>query len=303
MNTALSWIKAYVPDLDVTAQEYTDAMTLTGTKVEGFERLDKNLEKIVVGQILSIERHPDADKLIICQVDIGAGEPVQIVTGAPNVKTGDKVPVVLDGGKVAGGHDGGPLPEDGIEIKKGKLRGIESNGMMCSIEELGSDRDMYPLAPESGIYILPEDTRVGADAVEVLGLRDVVFEYEITSNRVDCYSVVGIAREAAATFGKEFHPPVVKPTGNGEDINDYLKVRVENPELCPRYCARMVKNIKLAPSPEWMQRRLAASGIRPINNIVDITNYVMEEYGQPMHAFDYDTLAGHEIVVKCAKHR
>ena len=292
MNTALSWIKAYVPDLDVTAQEYTDAMTLTGTKVEGFERLDKNLEKIVVGQILSIERHPDADKLIICQVDIGAGEPVQIVTGAPNVKTGDKVPVVLDGGKVAGGHDGGPLPEDGIEIKKGKLRGIESNGMMCSIEELGSDRDMYPLAPESGIYILPEDTRVGADAVEVLGLRDVVFEYEITSNRVDCYSVVGIAREAAATFGKEFHPPVVKPTGNGEDINDYLKVRVENPELCPRYCARMVKNIKLAPSPEWMQRRLAASGIRPINNIVDITNYVMEEYGQPMHAFDYDTLAG-----------
>ena len=301
MNTALSWIKAYVPDLDVTAQEYTDAMTLTGTKVEGFERLDKNLEKIVVGQILSIERHPDADKLIICQVDIGAGEPVQIVTGAPNVKTGDKVPVVLDGGKVAGGHDGGPLPEDGIEIKKGKLRGIESNGMMCSIEELGSDRDMYPLAPESGIYILPEDTRVGADAVEVLGLRDVVFEYEITSNRVDCYSVVGIAREAAATFGKEFHPPVVKPTGNNEDINDYLKVRVENPELCPRYCARMVKNIKLAPSPEWMQRRLAASGIRPINNIVDITNYVMEEYGQPMHAFDYDTLAGHEIVVKCAK--
>ena len=234
-------------------------------------------------------------------MDIGAGEPVQIVTGAPNVKTGDKVPVVLDGGKVAGGHDGGPLPEDGIEIKKGKLRGIESNGMMCSIEELGSDRDMYPLAPESGIYILPEDTRVGADAVEVLGLRDVVFEYEITSNRVDCYSVVGIAREAAATFGKEFHPPVVKPTGNNEDINDYLKVRVENPELCPRYCARMVKNIKLAPSPEWMQRRLAASGIRPINNIVDITNYVMEEYGQPMHAFDYDTLAGHEIVVKCAK--
>ena len=221
MNTALSWIKAYVPDLDVTAQEYTDAMTLTGTKVEGFERLDKNLEKIVVGQILSIERHPDADKLIICQVDIGAGEPVQIVTGAPNVKTGDKVPVVLDGGKVAGGHDGGPLPEDGIEIKKGKLRGIESNGMMCSIEELGSDRDMYPLAPESGIYILPEDTRVGADAVEVLGLRDVVFEYEITSNRVDCYSVVGIAREAAATFGKEFHPPVVKPTGNGENGEEH----------------------------------------------------------------------------------
>ena len=300
MNTALSWIKAYVPDLNVTAQEYTDAMTLSGTKVEGYECLDKNLEKIVVGQILSIEKHPDADKLIVCQVDIGT-ETTQIVTGAPNVKVGDKVPVVLDGGKVAGGHDGGPLPEDGIRIKKGKLRGIESNGMMCSIEELGSDRNMYPDASESGIYILPEDTKVGADAIEVLGLHDVVFEYEITSNRVDCYSVIGIPREAAATFRKKFCPPVVTPTGNGEDINDYLKISVEDPKLCRRYCARMVKNIKLAPSPQWMQRRLAASGIRPINNIVDITNYIMEEYGQPMHAFDYDLLAGHEIIVKCAK--
>lgn len=300
MNTALSWIKAYVPDLDVTAQEYTDAMTLSGTKVEGYERLDKNLDKIIVGQILSIEKHPDADKLIICQVDIGTGS-IQIVTGAPNVKVGDKVPVVLDGGKVAGGHDGGPLPEDGIEIRKGKLRGIESDGMMCSIEELGSDRNMYPDAPENGIYILPEDTAVGTDAIELLGFRDVVYEYEVTSNRVDCYSVIGIAREAAATFRKEFHPPVIKKTGNDEDINDYLNIRVEDTNLCKRYCARMVKNIKLAPSPEWMQRRLAASGIRPINNIVDITNYIMEEYGQPMHAFDYDLLAGHEIVVKCAK--
>lgn len=300
MNTALSWIKEYVPDLDVTAQEYTDAMTLTGTKVEGFERLDKNLENIVVGQITSIEPHPDADKLIICQVNIGT-ESIQIVTGAHNVKVGDKVPVVLDGGKVAGGHDGGPLPEDGIRIKKGKLRGVESDGMMCSIEEMGSDRNMYPDAPEEGIYILPEDTKVGSDAVEAVGMRDVVFEYEITSNRVDCYSVLGIAREAAATFGKEFKAPVVTKTGNNEDINDYLKVTVEDTNLCRRYCARMVKNIKLAPSPRWMQRRLAASGIRPINNIVDITNYIMEEYGQPMHAFDYDLLAGHEIIVKCAK--
>lgn len=300
MNTALSWIKAYVPALDVTAQEYTDAMTLSGSKVEGYECLDKNLEKIVVGQIKKIERHPDADKLIICQVDIGT-ETIQIVTGAPNVKEGDKVPVVLDGGKVAGGHDGGPLPEDGIKIKKGKLRGIDSNGMMCSIEELGSSREMYPDAPELGIYILPEDTEVGADAVEVLGLHDVVFEYEITSNRVDCYSVVGLAREAAATFRKDFYPPVITESGNDEDIHDYLEVEVKDTELCPRYCARMVKNIRLAPSPEWMQRRLAASGIRPINNIVDITNYVMEEYGQPMHAFDYDTLAGHKIVVKRAQ--
>ena len=203
MNTSIAWIKAYVPDLNVTAQEYTDALTLSGTKVENYTCLDKNLEKIVVGEILSIERHPDADKLIICQVNVGS-ETVQIVTGAPNVKVGDKVPVVLDGGKVAGGHDGGPLPEEGIRIKKGKLRGVESCGMMCSIEELGSNREMYPDAPESGIYILPADSVPGADAVELLGLHDVVHEYEITSNRVDCYSVIGIAREAAATFRLPF---------------------------------------------------------------------------------------------------
>ncbi len=298
MNTSLSWIKAYVPELDCTAQEYTDAMTLTGTKVEGFERLDKNLDKIVIGQIEKIEKHPDADKLIICQVNIGT-ETIQIVTGAPNVKEGDKVPVVLDGGSVAGGHDG-KMAEDGIKIKKGKLRGIESNGMMCSIEELGSSRDMYPEAPEYGIYIFPEDAVVGESAVKALGLDDVVFEYEITSNRVDCYSVVGIAREAAATFRKPFCPPVVTATGNDEDVHDYVKVTVQDPELCPRYTAKVVKNIKIAPSPVWMQRRLASCGIRPINNIVDITNYVMEEYGQPMHAYDYDTIAGHEIVVRRA---
>ncbi len=300
MNTALSWIKAYVPDLECTDQEYRDAMTLSGTKVEGYERRDKNLEKIVVGQIMSIEKHPDADKLIVCQVNIGT-ETIQIVTGAHNVKVGDKVPVVLDGGKVAGGHDGGPLPEDGIEIKAGKLRGIPSNGMMCSVEELGSSRDMYPEAPEEGIYIFEEDAQVGADAVELLGLHDTVFEYEITSNRVDCYSITGIAREAAATFRKPFLPPVVTKTGNSEDVNDYISVEVQDTDLCSRYCARVVKNIKIGPSPKWMQRRLAASGIRPINNLVDITNYVMEEYGQPMHAYDLDTVAGHKIVVRRAK--
>ena len=194
MNTSLSWIKAYVPDLDVTAQEYTDAMTLTGTKVEGFEKLDADLDKIVVGQIEKIEKHPDADKLIICQVNIGA-ETIQIVTGASNVKEGDLVPVVLDGGKVAGGHDGEPLPEDGIKIKKGKLRGIESNGMMCSIEELGSSRDLYPEAPEYGIYIFGEESGVkpGDDAIAALGLHDSVVEYEITSNRVDCFSMIGMS--------------------------------------------------------------------------------------------------------------
>nr|WP_302592678.1 phenylalanine--tRNA ligase subunit beta [uncultured Marvinbryantia sp.] len=299
MNTSLSWIKAYVPELECTAQEYTDAMTLSGTKVEGFEKLDRDLDKIVIGQILSIEKHPDADKLIVCQVDIGS-EKVQIVTGAPNVKEGDKVPVVLDGGRVAGNHDG-KMTEGGIAIKKGKLRGIESCGMMCSIEELGSTREMYPEAPEYGIYIFPEDAKVGESAVKALGLDDVIFEYEITSNRVDCYSVLGIAREAAATFRKPFIPPVVKATGNEEDANDYVKVTVKDAELCPRYCARVVKNIKIAPSPMWLQRRLAVNGIRPINNVVDITNYVMEEYGQPMHAYDYDTLAGHEIVVRRAE--
>lgn len=300
MNTALSWIKAYVPDLACTDQEYMDAMTLSGTKVEGYNRLDKNLEKIVVGQIEKIERHPDADKLIVCQVNIG-DEVIQIVTGAPNVKEGDKVPVVLDGGKVAGGHDGGPLPEDGIQIKAGKLRGVPSNGMMCSIEELGSSKDMYPEAPEMGIYIFKDDVPVGTDAAAVLGLRDTVFEYEVTSNRVDCYSVIGIAREAAATFRKPFILPEVTVKGNGEKVEDYISVEVLDQELCPRYCARVCKNIKIGPSPEWMQRRLAASGIRPINNLVDITNYVMEEYGQPMHAYDLDTIAGHKIIVRRAK--
>ena len=298
MNTSLSWIKAYVPDLCVTAQEYTDAMTLSGTKVEGYEILDRDLDKIVIGQIEKIERHPDADKLIICQVNIGA-EKIQIVTGAPNVKEGDKVPVVLVGGRVAGGHDG-KKTEGGIEIKEGKLRGIDSYGMMCSIEELGSTREMSPDAPEYGIYIFEEDAEVGADAIEALGLHDAVIEYEVTSNRVDCYSVVGIAREAAATFGKEFCPPVVTETGNDEDVNDYIKVSVESPQYCSRYCARVVKNIKIGPSPKWMQRRLASVGIRPINNLVDITNYVMEEYGQPMHAYDLDLIEGKEIIVKTA---
>ncbi len=299
MNTSLSWIKAYVPELDVTAQEFTDAMTLSGSKVEGFTKMDADLEKIVIGQIQKIERHPDADKLIICQVDIGEAEPIQIVTGAPNVKEGDKVPVVLDGGRVAGGHDGKMTP-GGIKIKKGKLRGVESNGMMCSIEELGSTRDMYPEAPEYGIYIFPEDAKIGADAIGALGLHDVEFEFEITSNRVDCYSTLGLARETAATFHKEFKAPVVEVKGCGGDVNDYIKVEVQAEDLCSRYCARVVKNIRLAPSPEWMQRRLASVGIRPINNIVDITNYVMEEYGQPMHAYDLDTIADHKIVVRRA---
>ncbi len=303
MNTPLSWIKAYVPDLDCTAQEYTDAMTLTGTKVEGFEKLDADLDKIVVGKILKIEKHPDADKLIVCQVQVTKeGETVQIVTGAPNVSEGDVVPVVLDGGRVAGGHDGNKAA-GGIKIKKGKLRGIESCGMMCSIEELGSSKEFYPDAPEDGIYIFSnnkeyDNIEIGSSAIEALGLNDITFEYEVTSNRVDCFGVVGIAREAAATFSKEFYPPVIKETGNSENAKDYIDVEIEDTELCKRYIGRVVKNVKIGPSPLWMQRRLAACGIRPINNIVDITNYVMEEYAQPMHAFDLETIAGKKIIVR-----
>ena len=298
MNASLSWIKSYVPELDASYQEFRDAMTLSGTKVEGFTVLDEDLDRIVIGQIMKVEKHPDADKLVVCQVNVGS-EQVQIVTGAPNVFEGAKVPTVLDGGRVAGGHDGSRTP-GGIKIKKGKLRGVESAGMMCSIEELGSSREMYPDAPENGLYILPDDAPVGADALEYLGLHDANYEFEITSNRVDCYSVLGIAREAAATFGKPFvkEDPVVKKTEG--DIHDYLEVEVADSQLCPRYTAMVVKNIRLAPSPRWLRQRLASNGIRPINNVVDITNYVMEEYGQPMHAFDYDTIAGHKIVVKRA---
>ncbi|MCR5797499.1 MAG: phenylalanine--tRNA ligase subunit beta [Eubacterium sp.] len=306
MNTPLSWIKAYVPELECTEKEYMDAMTLSGTKVEGYEKFDEDLDKIIVGKIQKIEKHPDADKLVVCQVEIDPeGNTVQIVTGAPNVKEGQKVPVVLAGGRVAGGHDGTKTP-GGIKIKKGKLRGVESFGMMCSIEELGSSKDYYPDAAEDGIYILSDNpeyakAEVGSDAIELLGLRDANFEYEVTSNRVDCFGVIGIAREAAATFRKPFCPPVVTEVGNDEKASDYISVEIKDEKLCSRYVARVVKDIKLAPSPEWMQRRLAACGIRPINNIVDITNYVMEEYAQPMHAFDYDTIEDHKIIVRTAE--
>ena len=302
MITPLCWIKDFVPDLNCEASEFVDAMTMSGTKCEGYKRLDKNLKNIVVARIESIEPHPDADKLIVCQVDIG-GETVQIVTGASNVKVGDLVPAVLDGGMVAGGHDGGPLPEEGIKIKAGKLRGVESKGMMCAIEELGSSRDVFPDAPEDGIYIFSKDSDVkpGDDAIAALGLDDTVFDYEITSNRVDCYSIMGVAREAAATFDIKFNYPKVMDTGNNEKASDYIDVSIEDKDLCTRYVARVVKNIRIGDSPEWMKKRLRSAGIRPINNLVDITNFVMLEYGQPMHAYDLKTIAGNKIVVKRAK--
>ncbi|MGI6118838.1 MAG: phenylalanine--tRNA ligase subunit beta [Bilifractor sp.] len=301
MNTSFSWIKRYVPDLECTAHEYADAMTLSGTKVESYTKLDENLKDIVVGKVLSTKKHPDADHLVICQVDVGE-KTVQIVTGAPNVHEGMLTPVVLPGGSVAGNKEG-ERTEGGIVIKPGKLRGVDSFGMMCSVEELGTSREFYPEAPEYGLYEFTGDYDVkpGDDAIAALGLHDVNFEYEITSNRVDCYSVLGIAREAAATFRKKFCPPEVKVAGNDEKASDYIQVEVKAKDLCPRYCARVVKNVRLAPSPKWMQRALASNGIRPINNLVDITNYVMEEYGQPMHAYDLDKIAGHKIIVDRAE--
>lgn len=299
MKASLSWIKDYVKDLDVTDEELIDKLTLTGTKAEGFERLDKNLEKIVTAKILKIEKHPDADKLVVCKVDIG-DKIIQIVTGASNMKENDIVIVCLDGGRVASSHKDGKN-ENGFLIKEGKLRGVLSEGMMCSIEELGRSRFEFSDAPEDGIYILPKDTKIGVDAIDLLGLRDSVYDFEITSNRVDCYSIIGIAREVAASFDKKFCMPSVQITKNNKKTSDFISVNVEDNNLCPRYIARVVENIKIGPSPKWLRDRLMSVGIRSINNIVDITNFVMEEYGQPMHAFDYDTLEDKKIIVKTAK--
>ena len=305
MNTSLSWIKEMVPGLDCTPAEYMDAMTLSGTKAESAQYFDKNLDKIVVGRINKIERHPDADKLVICQVQIDEdGKEIQIVTGAPNAFEGAVVPVVLDGGRVACDHSGNK-PGEGFVIKAGKLRGVDSAGMMCSIDELGRDKTYYPEADEEGLYIFNKieggsKLKLGSDALIPLGLRDALVEYEVTSNRVDCFGIEGIAREAAATFRKEFKPPVIKETGNNDKAEDYISVEIKDNELCKRYVARVIKNVKIAPSPLWMQRKLSAAGIRPINNIVDITNYVMTELSQPMHAYDIDTIEERKIVVERA---
>jgi len=305
MNTPLSWIKEMVPGLDCTPAEYMDAMTLSGTKAESAQYFDKNLDKIIVGRINKIERHPDADKLVICQVQIDEdGKEIQIVTGAPNAFEGAVVPVVLEGGRVACDHSGNK-PGEGFVIKAGKLRGVDSAGMMCSIDELGRDKTYYPEADEEGLYIFNKieggsELKLGSDALIPLGLRDALVEYEVTSNRVDCFGIEGIAREAAATFRKEFKPPVIKEVGNAEKAEDFISVEIKDKELCKRYVARVVKNVKIAPSPLWMQRKLSAVGIRPINNIVDITNYVMTELSQPMHAYDIDTIEERKIVVERA---
>ena len=294
MKLPLSWLSDYTDISGVTPKEYDARLTMSGSKVEEVYYLGAEIENVVTGKVLSVVDHPDSDHLKICQIDVGQGEPIQIVTGAPNVtpdSVGEICPVALHKSTLPGG----------VKITKGKLRGEVSNGMMCSFQELGLTHGCVPYACENGILFLPEGTPVGEDIKKVLGLDDYVADFEITSNRADCFSVIGLARETAATFDRPFtvKEPVVK--GCGGDINEHMSVEVVDTDLCPRYTARLVKNIKIEPSPAWMRERLHACGVRPINNIVDITNYVMLEYGQPMHAFDYSCLSNGKIVVRRAR--
>ena len=297
MKASNYFLKYYVKDLDVSGKEFAEAITLTGTKIETFEKLDKNLDKIVVAKLEKVEKHPNADKLLICQANVG-NEVVQIVTGAPNVYEGMLCPAVLNGGKVAASaHDNDEHP-DGIKIKSGKLRGVESNGMLCSIDELGRPADLY--GGSDGIFDMSNiDCKPGDDAIKVLHLDDTIYDFEITSNRIDCYSVIGIAKEVAATFNKTFTMPKTTFKSSFSD-KDYISVEVKDKDLCPMFSTRFVRNIKIEESPEWLKDCLRAVGIRPINNIVDITNFVMMEFGQPMHAYDYDLIRGKKIIVKRA---
>ena len=289
MNLSMKWLSDYVT-LDTTVKDFCAAMTMSGSKVEVATEEGSEIKNVVVGKLLSVVPHENSDHLVVCQVDVGQEQPIQIVTGAPNVKAGDIVPVALCGAE---------LP-NGVKIKKGKLRGVESNGMLCSLGELGLTVHDFPYAIADGIFLIQEDCQIGQDIHEAIGLNDTSVEFEITSNRPDCLSVTGLAREAAATY----HVPLnlKKPTFQGIDGNmqDALQVEIQNKEKCPRYAAGIVKNVKIAPSPRWMRERLRASGVRPINNLVDITNYVMLEYGQPMHAFDLRYVKDGKIVVRNA---
>lgn len=293
MNLSMKWLSDYVDlDKDMTPRAFAEAMTMSGSKVEGYEIEGVEISNVVTGKILSVEKHPDSDHLVICMLDVGSGAPIQIVTGASNVFPGALVPVALDGSSLPGGK----------KIKKGKLRGVESCGMLCSLGELGLTVNDFPYAIADGIFILEEPCEPGQDIREVLGLNDTSVEFEITSNRPDCLSVIGLAREASATFSVplKLHEPAVKGTSAHGGIADYLSVEVQNQKLCQRYIARVVKNVRIAPSPRWLRERLRASGVRPINNLVDITNYVMLEYGHPMHAFDLRYVDGGKIIVRNA---
>lgn len=290
MKLNRKWLNEEFVDLSgVPDREFVETMTIAGQKVETYERLDAELRNVVVGRVVSITRHTNSDHMWVCQIDVGAGEPVQIVTGAQNVHEGDLVPVAQ--------HNSW-LPGD-VHITKGKLRGEVSNGMLCSLKELGLTLNDFPYAIEDGIWILQEDCKPGDDINTVIGNDDTVVDFEITNNRPDCYSILGLAREAAAAFNKPMrhHDPVVRGGAAGE-LSELLEVEVPAEDLCRRYTARMVRNVKIAPSPKWLRQRLRANGVRPINNIVDITNYVMLEYGQPMHAFDYRYVGSGKIIVR-----
>lgn len=290
MKLPMSWLSDFTDITGVTPKEYADRMTMTGSKVEGVENLGADIDKVVVGKVLSCEDHPDSDHLHVCMVDVGGSEPLQIVCGAPNVAAGQKVPVALHGSTLPGG----------IKIKKSKMRGVVSNGMICSHEEMGIEPSRLGYEPEYGILVLPEDAEIGSDVKKLFGLDENVVEFEITSNRPDCFSIIGLARETAVSFDKPFAIPEISFNENDEDVNDYVKVEIEDKDKCKRYCARVVKNVKIGPSPKWMRERLEACGVRAINNIVDITNYVLLEYGQPMHAFDIRDIAGRSITVRRA---
>ena len=291
MNLSMRWLSEFVDiDESITPREFSEAMTMSGSKVEGYETEGEKIKNVVVGRVLGIEKHPNADKLLVCQIDAGESEPLQIVTGAKNLKIGDLVPVAKDKSYLY----------DGTKITKGKLRGVPSCGMLCSVAELGVTVNDFPYAIEDGIWVLEEDCKPGDDIREVTGINDTKIEFEITSNRPDCFSVIGLAREAAATFDKplKLHVPQVKG-GNG-DCTSMLDVKVEEPDLCRIYSAKIVKNVRVKPSPRWLRERLRAMNVRPINNIVDITNYVMLEYGQPMHAFDLRFVKDAKIRVRLA---
>ena len=293
MQLNRKWINEEFVDLSaISDKEYVEKLTVFGQKVETYARMDAEIKNVVVGKVLEIVRHENSDHMWVCQIDVAEQEPVQIVTGAQNVKVGDLVPVAKHNSWLPGG----------VHITKGKLRGVKSNGMLCGLEELGLTKNDFPYAIEDGIFILEEECHVGQDINEVIGNDDTVVEFEITNNRPDCYSVIGLARESAAAFGKTMrhHEPVVHGSDAGS-IFDHLDVEVPAEHLCNRYSSRMVKNVKIGPSPKWLRQRLRANGVRPINNIVDITNYVMLEYGQPMHAFDYRYVSSGKIVVREAE--
>ena len=295
MKLSMNWLRDYVDVGAITAKEYCDRMTDTGSKVEGYEILGEDVSGVVVGRVLSVSPHPDADRLVVCSIDVGASAPLQIVTGARNVTEGALVPVATDGAKLPGGK----------EIKTGELRGVESQGMLCSIAELGLTLHDQPDAVEDGILILSDcdlgrELVPGMDVHGALDLDDTVVEFEITPNRPDCLSMIGLARESAVSFDKTLALHAPEYTTDGGSIDDYIKVAIDAPDLCYRYTAAVVRNVRIAPSPLWLRRRLRAAGVRPINNIVDITNYVMLEYGQPMHAFDYACLEGKQINVRRA---